>query len=99
MRLSSSFIAASLASIASTVTAASTVAQVYIFDRVTEAPPSTDLHTVAPEDARLIFAQRLGLDRFYTLNDADERLIQQLNSFGRQAPIVDLEEPNENKRS
>ena len=40
-------------------------------------PPS-----ISPQTARLLLAQRLGLSRYHSLQDADERTLEILNTFG-----------------
>lgn len=62
---------------------AASLGHVYTFDHKS---PQSDRHpqTTSPEAARLIFAQRLGLSRYYSLNIADNLTLQQLNDFGAQ---------------
>ena len=40
-------------------------------------PPS-----ISPQTARLLLAQRLGLSRYHSLQDADERTLEVLNTHG-----------------
>lgn len=62
--------------------AASPKAYVYTFDgslghQHTSEPPS-----VSPAAARLLFAQRLGLSQYHTIDRADEKTIELINRFG-----------------
>ena len=45
--------------------------------QATVKPPS-----ISPQTARLLLAQRLGLSRYHSLQDADESTLEILNTFG-----------------
>lgn len=56
---------------------------VYTYDPAdSHSHAASDPQSVTPETARLIFAQRTGLSYSYSLQDAGEREIQQINEFG-----------------
>lgn len=56
-------------------------AHVYLSGRDTTAI-STSREAVSPSTARLIFAQRLGLSDFHSLEGADEDALASLNAYG-----------------
>jgi hypothetical protein len=56
-------------------------ASVYIFQGG-EWPNTSTPPTLTPEQARLVFAQRLGASRYHKLGDADERTLAYINKFG-----------------
>jgi len=56
-------------------------ASVYIFQR-DESPNFSSPPTLTPEQARLVFAQRLGTSRYHGLGDASESTVSYINSFG-----------------
>jgi len=56
-------------------------ASVYIFQG-DEWPNASTPPTLTPEQARLVFAQRLGASRYHKLGDADERTLAYINKFG-----------------
>lgn len=71
----------SLATGAVHAAAASAHGHVFLID--TDTSPSTTHHeTIDPPTARLIFAERLGLSRFYDIEDVDEDVIRRINTFG-----------------
>ncbi|KAJ9669100.1 hypothetical protein H2201_000926 [Coniosporium apollinis] len=56
---------------------------VYTYDPAdSHSHAASDPQSVTPETARLIFAQRAGLSHSYSLQDAGEREIQQINELG-----------------
>lgn len=60
---------------------AATDASVYIFQG--DAWPNTSKPpTLSPEQARLVFAQRMGASQYHGLEDASERTLSYINSFG-----------------
>ena len=67
------------ACIATRVCAAPAEAQIYIKSTspINGKPPS-----VSPNDARLLFAQRLALSQYHSLLDAEESTIDILNTYG-----------------
>lgn len=77
MRLSSSLLLQALISAASAISDAS----VYIVqgDKLPEfsTPP-----TLSPAEARLVFAQRLGVSEYHGLGDASEETLSYINAFG-----------------
>jgi hypothetical protein len=61
--------------------AASEQASVYIFQG-SSSSPSSNPPTLTPEQARLVFAQRLGISQFHGLGDAKESTLSYINKFG-----------------
>lgn len=58
-------------------------ATVYLFqDKVGQ--DSSNTPTLSPEQARLVFAQRLGISQYHGLGDASESTISYINQFGGQ---------------
>ena len=48
--------------------------------------PKTDLPaSLTPSEARLVIAERLGLSRYHSLREADERSLRAINAFGAQS--------------
>src|SRR2546421_11920297 len=78
MRLTS--LAVSLFAAAS-VSAASE-ATVYLFTGGDERPTTSNPPTLSPEQARLVFAQRLGASQYHGLGDASESTLSYINKFG-----------------
>ena len=68
------------ASAVAQVCAASPEAYVYLSDKSQQdnTPPSS----VSPNEARLLFARRLGLSRYHSLGDASESTLELLNAYG-----------------
>jgi hypothetical protein len=60
---------------------AATEATVYLFQGE-EWPNSSTPPALSPEQARLVFAQRLGTSRYHGLGDASESTISYINQFG-----------------
>lgn len=56
-------------------------ALVYISD-VVPLPAKAEPPFISPNTARLLFAQRLGLSQYHSLEDADESTLDILNSYG-----------------
>lgn len=52
----------------------------YIFD--SKYQPTRNIPSISPVTARLLFAQRLGLSQFHSLDDADEGVLKVLNEYG-----------------
>ena len=75
-----------LAYVAVRASAASPEAPVYVFPQSTQAqsqPPS-----ISPKDARLFFAQQLGVSEYYNIGEAEESTLHLLNAHaGRQRPL------------
>ncbi|KAF1992613.1 hypothetical protein K402DRAFT_345077 [Aulographum hederae CBS 113979] len=79
MRPSTNTLLASLA-LAACAIAADDAARVYLFDPIDlpkQAPSSLD-----PNTARLIFAHRLGISQFHTLQDVSAEALGHINTFG-----------------
>ncbi len=55
---------------------------IYLYDPSSPRPDQTADRLVDPKTARLIFARRLGLSRYHTINDASAVEIRQINTFG-----------------
>jgi hypothetical protein len=60
---------------------ASSDARVYIFQGP-ESPGNSNPPTLSPEQARLVFAQRLGTSQYHGLGDASETTLSYINRFG-----------------
>lgn len=56
-------------------------ATVYLFDG-SERPTTSTTPSLTPEQARLVFAQRLGTSQYHGLGDATESTISYINQFG-----------------
>merc|ERR1712093_458352 len=76
MKLTTSFLLPLLVGAASAITDAS----VYIFDAAKR--PSTSPPSLSPEQARLVFAQRLGASQYHGIGDASEVTLSYVNRFG-----------------
>lgn len=91
MKLSSSLLLPALVGAAAALSDAS----VYIFQRDemrrTSNPPS-----LTPEQARLVFAQRLGTSQYHGLGDASESTISYINDFGGNRRSLFGEATNDN---
>ncbi|MCJ1272678.1 hypothetical protein MMC21_000465 [Puttea exsequens] len=46
-------------------------------------PPEAEPPSISPHTARLLFAQRLGLSQYHRLEDADDSMLDVLNTYGR----------------
>ncbi|KAF2679323.1 hypothetical protein K458DRAFT_314437 [Lentithecium fluviatile CBS 122367] len=93
MKLSWGFALSSLYSAA----CATEVGHVYILDP-SPRPSAQAPSSVDPETARLIFAQRLGLSRFHSINNPTEETVQQINAFGgRQQKLFGGEGPERSR--
>lgn len=57
-------------------------AYVYTFDGSSKHQPTSKSPSVFPTTARLLFAQRLGLSQFHSLDHADENTIGIINKLG-----------------
>lgn len=66
---------------AASVSAASE-ATVYLFTGGDERPTTSNPPTLSPEQARLVFAQRLGASQYHGLGDASESTLSYINKFG-----------------
>jgi hypothetical protein len=65
------------------VQAASDTAKVYLLEKPQQQRPSTR-PTLTPEQARLIFAQRLGVSQYHSLRHANDGTLTHINTFGLQ---------------
>ena len=77
MRLPTGFLLPLLAGAASAISDA----KVYLFQD-DEWSTASDPPTLSPEDARLVFAQRLGVSQYHSLDDAGEDTLAYINRFG-----------------
>jgi hypothetical protein len=95
MRLTS--LSSLLVAASATLTAASAVGKVFIYDHDGSSSPRTsNPETIDAQTARLIFAERLGLSQFHTLSTVDDEAIRRINDFGgRQRPIFATDKPAE----
>ena len=57
-------------------------AYVYTFDGSSKHQPPSEPLLVSPTASRLLFAQRLGLSQYHTIDRADENTIELINRFG-----------------
>ena len=78
MRLSTSLLLTAFISAAS----ATSSAQVYIFQGNDFPTTSRTPPTLSPEEARLVFAQRLGVSQYHGLGDASETTLSYISQFG-----------------
>jgi hypothetical protein len=62
--------------------ATSSKAYVYTSEGSSKHRPSSDPPSVSPTTARLLFAQRLGLSHYHSIDQADEDTIELINQFG-----------------
>jgi hypothetical protein len=56
-------------------------ASVYLFQGQ-ESPSTSKPATLSPEQARLVFAQRLGVSQYHGIGDASESTLAHINTFG-----------------
>ena len=69
--------------VSSTLNAYLVAAQALIYTSDTAPlPPKAEPQSISPSTARLLFAQRLGLSQYHSLEDADESLLDFLNTHG-----------------
>lgn len=71
-------------------------AYVYTFDGSSKNQPPSEPLLVSPTAARLLFAQRLGLSQYHTIDRADENTIELINRFGGTQDLV-FNDSNESK--
>ena len=64
-----------------TAVSASLEASVYLLDS-DRLPESSNPPTLSPEQARLVFAQRLGASKYHSLGDASASTLSYINKFG-----------------
>lgn len=64
-----------------TAASAASDAGVFVF-QAGELPTTSSPPTLSPEQARLVFAQRLGVSRYHSLKDASEETLSHINTFG-----------------
>jgi hypothetical protein len=76
MRLSATLLPA----LVGAASAASEDANVYLFSA--DSSPSSNPPTLTPEQARLVFAQRLGVSQYHGLGDASDSTLSYINQFG-----------------
>ena len=62
--------------------AALSKSHVYTFDKSLTVQSTSEPPSIPPSTARLLFAQRLGLSRFHSLNQADTNTIELINRLG-----------------
>jgi hypothetical protein len=70
-----------LSSLCCSAVAAATTGHVFTYDVNAKAAPQ-QAPEVSPEAARLILAQRLGLSKYHSIENADDDLISHLNAYG-----------------
>ena len=78
MKLSWGFIVSSLCG---SIEAASKAGHVYVWDSSSKAP-SSQLASVSPATARLVLAQRLGVSKFHSIQEATPSIIHAVDEFG-----------------
>ena len=93
MKLSISFLLPILLGTAS----ASSNATVYIFQG-DEWPNTSKPPTLSPEQARLVFAQRLGVAQYHGLEDASESTLSYINKFGGNRNSLFQDSPKDKAR-
>jgi len=76
MRLSTTLLPA----LVGAASAASEAANVYLFSA--DSSSSSNPPTLTPEQARLVFAQRLGVSQYHGLGDASDSTLSYINQFG-----------------
>lgn len=69
-----------LSALIGTVSAASD-ASVYLFQGQ-EWPSTSNPPTLSPDEARLVFAQRLGISQYHGIGEASESTLAHINTFG-----------------
>jgi hypothetical protein len=74
------FSATLLPALVGAASAASEAANVYLFSA--DSSPSSNPPTLTPEQARLVFAQRLGVSQYHGLGDASDGTLSYINQFG-----------------
>ena len=90
MKLSTSLLLPALVGAAAALSDAS----VYIFQR-DELPRSSNPPTLTPEQARLVFAQRLATSQYHGLGDASESTLSYINRFGGRRGSLFEEDAND----
>ncbi|KAM0712193.1 hypothetical protein Q7P37_011287 [Cladosporium fusiforme] len=60
--------------------------------------PSTDRQTLSPETARLVLAQRAGVEDYHLEKALSEEEIEAINEYGLKAPFMSSNEKRNNKR-
>jgi hypothetical protein len=93
MKLSTSLLLPALLGAAS----AEPDATVYIFQG-DELPSTSKPPTLSPEQARLVFAQRLGVAQYHGLEDASESTLSYINKFGGNRNSLFLDSPKDKAR-
>ncbi|KAI9695645.1 MAG: hypothetical protein M1820_008492 [Bogoriella megaspora] len=96
MKLERSILLPSLAFSGSIASTAHAPATVYIYDPDTPSQPNNDQILLPANAARLIFAQRMGLSDFHSLQDVDDRIIPHINQYA--APQKQLFSDKTSKR-
>ena len=56
--------------------------EAYVYVSTTSGHPNTKVRTASPNEARLLFAQRLGLSNYYSLGEASDSFLELLNNYG-----------------
>ena len=86
-----------LACVAVRASAAASEAPVYIFPESTR--PQAQPPSISPSDARLFFAQQLGVSQYHSIGDAGESTLQLLDANAdRQRPLFSDEGRNGPRR-
>ena len=70
-------------------------ASVYLFQR-REFPSTLNPPTLSPEEARLVFAQRLGVSQYHGIGEAGEIKLAHINAFGGRQESI-FQEPGRDK--
>lgn len=81
MKLSLSLLLSGLSYGAFASAISSGIAKVYFHDQDSVAEPATEPPTLLADTARLIFAQRLGLSSFHSLQDVNEDALRHVNQY------------------
>ena len=85
MKLTSPFLLPALCWQLATATASAPHGDVYIFDPSSQQPRPD--RTLSPVAARLVLAQRGGLEDFHSANLYDKDVIEAINDYGRPSPL------------
>lgn len=86
MRLRNSVLVSALCCTQSLVQAAT--ARVYMHDPHTQPRPEAQSRSLGPVPARLVLAQRAGVEEYHASDLSKPEVIQAINDFGRRTPLL-----------
>lgn len=87
MKLTASTLVAALTGLA----AAATTGNVYTYDPSTAAS-TTERRTLSPDTARLVLAQRAGVEEYHIDGALSEKEIDAINTYGSKTPLFGQDE-------